>query len=151
MSIHIRPATAADQPTIRAVIRQASINPLNLHWPRFLIAERQGQVVGVGQIKPHRDGSRELASIAVVPSEQGRGVGTALVQALLARERGVIYLFCVAERVSFYTRLGFQVVARQQLPSELARTHWVGNLLGGIPRLFGRPRVQVLAMKISLE
>jgi N-acetylglutamate synthase-like GNAT family acetyltransferase len=150
MSIHIRPATVADQPTIRALIRRVSINPFNLHWPRFLIAERQGQVVGVGQVKPHRDGSRELASIAVLPSEQGRGVGTALVRALLARERGPLYLYCVAERVTFYERLGFQVVDRAHLPPVLARTYWIGNVLGGIPRLLGRPRVQVVAMRVEV-
>jgi N-acetylglutamate synthase-like GNAT family acetyltransferase len=146
--MYIRPATATDQPAIRAIIRITGINPMRLDWPRFLVAEQDGQVIGVGQVKPHGDGSRELASIAVRPEYQGMGIGTAIVQALLARETGVIYLFCLSERVSFYQRLGFAVAERSELPPVLARTHRIGNWIGYLPRLLGRGRVQLVAMKI---
>ncbi len=148
--MYIRPATAADQPAIRAIIRITGINPMRLDWPRFLVAEQNGQVIGVGQVKPHGDGSRELASIAVRPEYQGLGIGTAIVRALLARETGDVYLFCLSERVSFYQRLGFAVVARQQLPPVLARMHRLSNWLGYLPRLLGRSRVQIMAMKIVI-
>ena len=49
----------------------AGLNPFSLGWPRFLVAEDGGRVVGVAQIKPHGDGSRELASLAVVARPAG--------------------------------------------------------------------------------
>lgn len=74
MQITIRPAVEADQPVIRAIIRAAFINRTGLDWRRFLLAEDQGRIVGVGQVKPHADGSRELASLAVysrIPGTKG--------------------------------------------------------------------------------
>lgn len=149
-SILLRPAVAADQPAIRTIIRITGINPMRLDWPRFLVAEQSGQVIGVGQVKPHGDGSRELASIAVRPEYQGLGIGTAIVRALLARESGEVYLFCLAERVSFYQRLGFVVMERTALPPMLRRMHRLSNWLGYLPRLLGRSRVHVMAMKIVI-
>src|SRR6266851_2737668 len=71
MPLNIRPATEGDQPTIRRLIKEANINRMNLHWPNFVVAEDDGVIVGVGQVKAHGDGSRELASIAVVPALEG--------------------------------------------------------------------------------
>src|SRR6266540_3252707 len=92
MAVIIRPAVAADQSAIKMIVRAARINPTGLDWPRFLVAEESGGLIGVGQVKPHRDGSREVASIAVVPEWQGRGVGAAIVRGLVARENGVLHL-----------------------------------------------------------
>src|ERR1043165_2408750 len=83
MAVVVRPATVADQPAIRRIVRQARINPTGLAWPRFVVAEAEGQVGGTGQVKPHRDGSRELASIATVPEMQRRGVARQIIEALL--------------------------------------------------------------------
>ena len=74
--IWLRAATAQDQQAIRRIIWAAQLNPLALHWPRFVVAESQGQVVGVGQVKVHADGAPELASLAVLPQLQGSGAGT---------------------------------------------------------------------------
>src|SRR5207248_10239150 len=92
MPLTLRDATAKDQPTIRRIVRAANINPTGLDWPRFILAEDGGAVVGVGQVKPHRDGTHELASIAVIPALQGRGVGSATVQELIRREKGTVHL-----------------------------------------------------------
>src|ERR1700693_3483218 len=98
MLLTIRLATEADQPTIRRLIKEANLNRLSLHWPNFVVAEERGAIIGVGQVKAHRDHSRELASIAVVPARQGQGVGSALIQRLLAGERGaVLHLTCRRE------------------------------------------------------
>jgi N-acetylglutamate synthase-like GNAT family acetyltransferase len=93
----IRPATEADQPTIVRMIREARLNRMSLQWPNFVVAEEGGAIVGVGQVKAHGDGSRELASIAVAPARQGEGIGRALIEALLAREPGTLHLTCRRE------------------------------------------------------
>ena len=41
------------------------------------------RVIGCGQIKPHGDGTRELASIAVVPEHQRQGIGTEIIARLI--------------------------------------------------------------------
>ena len=151
MQITIRPAIETDQPVIRAIIRAAFINRTGLDWRRFLLAEDQGRIVGVGQVKPHADGSRELASLAVIPEYQGQKVGSKLVQALLAREQGRIYLFCIAKLAGYYAQFGFKLVQRTDLPPSLARLHRLGNLLGyTLSPLFTGHRIEVVAMQITL-
>jgi N-acetylglutamate synthase-like GNAT family acetyltransferase len=111
-----------DQVTIRRLVREANINPMGLDWPRFVVAEEGGAIVGVGQVKPHRDESRELASLAVVPALQGQGIGRAIIETLLAREPGVVlYLTCRRELEGFYERFGFRTLARAEYPPYFGR------------------------------
>jgi predicted N-acetyltransferase YhbS len=105
----------ADQATIRAIVRAARINPFHLEWPHFLVAEVGGQIVGVGQIKPHPDGSRELASLAVVPERQGHGIGGQLVSALQERASGTLYLRCLQGMETYYRRFGFRRVEAEEM------------------------------------
>lgn len=121
MSFSIRPARQGDQWTIRRTVWRARINPFDLAWQRFFVAEVNGKVIGVGQIKPHADGSRELASIAVIPSHQHKGVASMLILALLANEQGRVYLTCRAPLEPFYTRLGFRRATEQELPPYFRR------------------------------
>jgi amino-acid N-acetyltransferase len=121
MPFIIRPASADDQFAITAIVRAARINPSDLDWQRFLLAQWGQDIVGVGQVKPHEDGSRELASIAVVPEWQGNGVGGALIRALLARETGPLHLMCNADWEHYYERFGFQRLDRPAMPRYFRR------------------------------
>ena len=78
MSVIIRPAIQVDQPTIVSLIRQAKINPRNLNWERFLVAEENNQIVGIRQVKVHKQGTREVASGFVLPGYQHRGISALL-------------------------------------------------------------------------
>ena len=76
----LRPATAAEFPAIRKLIWQVGINPIGLDWRRFVLAvDEEGRMLGCGQIKPHKGGIRELASIAVVPEARGLGIARAII------------------------------------------------------------------------
>ncbi len=109
MPLTTRPATEVDQPRILGLIKAVRLPRMNLRWPNFVVAEEDGEVIGMGQVKSHGDGSRELASIAVVPARQGEGIGTAIIQALLAREPGVVlHLSCRRELEGYYERFGFK-------------------------------------------
>jgi amino-acid N-acetyltransferase len=142
MSIVIRPATADDQYAITAIVRAARITPCDLDWRRFLLAQWGQDVIGVGQVKPHADGSRELASIAVVPEWQGQGVGGALVRALMARETGPLYLMCNAHRESYYQRFGFRRLGIAAMPAYFRRIGRMAPLI----RLLTLNRVGVVVM-----
>jgi len=120
--VTIRPATEADQPTIRRLIKEAHLNRMSLQWPNFVVAEEDGAIVGLGQVKAHQDRSRELASIAVVPARQGQGVGRALIERLLAREPGVVlHLTCRRELEGYYERFGFRRLERAEYPPYFRR------------------------------
>jgi N-acetylglutamate synthase-like GNAT family acetyltransferase len=83
----VRLAIKEDFPAIRSLIHTVQINPTVLDWVRFLVVVRpQGNLLGCGQIKPHADGSREMASIAVREQVRGQGVARAVIEALLALE-----------------------------------------------------------------
>ena len=143
----IRPATEADQAEITRIVRSSNINPFSLRWPRFLIAEDQGRIAGVGQVKQHGDGSRELASIATIPEWRGKGVATAVVNALLARESGVLYLTCRRQMEPFYNRFGFTTVGREEMSPYFRRIAWATNPPRFLVRLFGFGEEGGLIMK----
>ena len=114
----IRPAGKEDFPAIRDLIHAVRINPMGLDWHRFLVAVGPGEeFFGCGQIKLHSDGSRELASIAVVEQFRGQGVARALIEALLAREPiRPLFLMCRAELTGLYARFGFKQTGSEDLP-----------------------------------
>lgn len=134
MSYSIRAATAADQAAITRIVRAARINPTGLRWPRFLVAAAGGTVIGTVQLKPHRDGTVELASLAVLPAWQRAGVGAALVRSARARGPRPLYLTCADHLEGYYGRLGFRRVEPRALPRDLGRLYVAGNLLLGLAR-----------------
>jgi putative acetyltransferase len=130
-AIHIHSATTADLPAILSVLRAAFETPLEAELvatlvsdPVFipglsLVAEEDGQIIGhvlftrlwVDPV-PTADAAPvallTLAPLAVVPSAQGRGVGSALSAAgiEIARamgERGIVVL----GHETYYPRFGF--------------------------------------------
>jgi len=126
--VRIRPATEADQPTIRRMVKEAGVNPMNLHWPNFLIAEEEGATVGIGQVKPHNDGTRELASMVVVPERRGQGVGAAIIERLIAdHPGGVLHLTCRQQLGGYYERFGFRTIAREDYSPYFRRLMPIAN------------------------
>lgn len=137
----IRPATQADQETIRRLIKEARINRMNLNWPNFVVAEDGGEIVGIGQVKTHGDGSRELASIAVIPARQSQGIGGAIIKTLLAREQAVVYLTCRRELQGYYERFGFRRLDAAEFPPYFSR---MIPFINSVARLVG---TQILVMR----
>ncbi len=129
MAITLRNARADDQYAIRLIVRAAWLNPIGIDWQRFMVVDDGWQLIGVGQVKPHRDGSRELASIAVVPEYQGHGVASAIIGALLKQEQGTIYLTCRYGMTPFYTRFGFRRIDRADMTPYFRRTERLVNAL----------------------
>lgn len=115
----LRPATAADQTQITAFIRSMPLNPWGLKWSNFVVAEdEQGDFIGCGQVKQHRSGVWELASIAVVPEWRGRGVARAIILHLRDQQGPPLWLVCHSRLISFYEPFGFvEQTDLTQLPS----------------------------------
>jgi len=132
LDVQIRPAQAADQAAIRAMICKTRINPLGLDWQRFVVAvDQEDNLIGCGQIKKHRDGSYELASIAVEEDWRNRGVASRLIHHLLKVDLSPIWLMCRSDLVPFYEKFNFDVVYQNQdVPPYFQRMMKLWNVLG---------------------
>jgi amino-acid N-acetyltransferase len=118
----LRPATAADVATIRWIISLVQINPTSLNWRRFVLAvDRNGKVIGCGQVKPHGDGSLELASIAVLPDWRGKGIARTIIEHLLEQYPGQLHLTCRSQLGPMYQKFGFQVIRIPDMPPYFQR------------------------------
>ena len=141
MVLAIRDAAVNDAATIRRIVRAANINPTGLDWPRFVVAEDGGGIVGVGQVKQHRDGTRELASIAVIPERQGKGIGSTIIRELLGRETGVVHLTCRSQLQGYYQRFGFMRLEPSEYPPYFARRM---SMINAFLRPFG---IRIIVMR----
>ncbi len=113
----MRPATGADAQTIRHIIHLVGINPTGLSWKRFTVAvDSRGTIIGCGQVKPHKDGSLELASIAVLPEWRGRGIARGIIEYLLAQYPGRLYLMCRSPLEPLYRKFGFEAIEYTEMP-----------------------------------
>ena len=115
--ITLRSAAAADQKTIVRIVKDAQINPADIKWRHFTVAvdDDTGEIVSIGQIKKHSDGSEELASIATVPAYQRRGLAHQVINRLIAGHSGRLFLTCLSTMSPFYEQFGFRVIDKPEM------------------------------------
>ena len=124
----LRSADCQDQPAIRQLVSRYRLNPLGLEWRRFIVVvDEQGVLQGCGQVKSHRENSSELASIAVAEQVRGRGIGSAIVKALMETSPKPLWLMCRSGLASWYIRFGFREVT--QAEDQPRYFYWVGRLV----------------------
>jgi len=143
----VRPATRQEFPKIRSLIHAVSINPTGLDWKHFLVAvSPDNTLLGCGQIKPHCDGSRELASIAVQENARGQGVARAVIQELLARETTrPLYLMCRARLESLYVKFGYRKIGQDEMPVYFQRISRAERILNSN----AQPENRLMIMQIK--
>lgn len=117
-SYDVRRAALADVANIVALIDMnvasgellpRSAEFVRMHVDHFLVAERDGEVIGCVHLDEYAPSLAEIRSLAVAPATQGMGVGAALVVALerLARMRDYTTLFAVSNSGEFFQRRGY--------------------------------------------
>jgi N-acetylglutamate synthase-like GNAT family acetyltransferase len=145
-TIHLRNARAEDSPKIKALIYQVGINPLDLNWRHFVIAyDINGEFLACGQVKKHRDGSLELASIAVKPELRNNGVASRIIDHLIETHPPPLYLTCREKLGTFYEKFGFHVIKTEDMPPYFRRIARIANMLGGLKLIPG----DLLVMKLD--
>lgn len=118
-SVTVRGATPADADEIVALIQlnvpSGELLPrtpdfVRLHADHFVVAERDGCVVGCVHLDEYAPSLAEVRSLAVAPLAQGIGVGVALIDGLerLALKRGYTTLFAVSNSGEFFRRRGYE-------------------------------------------
>ena len=114
----VRRARTSDVPGIRALVdtftgdrRLLAKAMVNLYEDvqEFFVAVDGDQVVGCGALHVLWEDLAEVRTLAVAPTAQGQGVGSALLHRLIenARELGVHRLFCLTFETEFFGRHGF--------------------------------------------
>lgn len=142
----LRPAREADFPSIRALIHLVGINPTGLDWKRFIVAvDAADRVIACGQLKPHGQDILELASLAVQPEFQGRGLGRAIIEHLLKKSPRPLYLMCVSKNGGLYEKFGFRALEYKDMPRYFQRI----SKLVGLASLVGHSTGGLLVMKLE--
>ena len=122
-AVTIRRATPNDWARVAELLVSASL-PLDgarEHASEFIVAERDGVLVGCAAVERYGIAGL-LRSVAVAPSERGKGTGAALVAGCLdaARANGittVVLLTTTAE--DYFPRFGFERTDRSVVPEEV--------------------------------
>ena len=139
-SFRIRPARTSDVGAIRALVAPLADERVLVAketvayyegLQEFRIAEDpDGTVLGCGALHVMWEDLAEVRTLATAESAKGRGVGTALVERLLAdaADLGVRRVFCLTFEVDFFRKRGFEVMEDQspvdpEVYSQLLRSH----------------------------
>ena len=77
--------------------------------PSFLVAEEDGIVIGCVVLEIYSPKLAEIRSLAVSRSAQGKGIGSRLVAACVARahERGILEVMAITSADGFFQSCGF--------------------------------------------
>ncbi|MEM9218131.1 MAG: GNAT family N-acetyltransferase [Cyanobacteria bacterium P01_F01_bin.150] len=115
----LRSATVHDQWPIRWLVFSAALDPSQIRWSQFWVIEKDGRVVGCGQLREF-EGAQELGSLVIRRSHRHQGLGTALTQHLMQQASQPLYLECLGQkRVHFYQQLGFKVARLEDIAPSL--------------------------------
>ena len=142
----LRPARETESAQIRELIHLVGINPMDLDWKRFVVAvNHRDEMIGCGQLKPHGKDILELASLAVYPDHQGKGVARAIVEYLLKVSPRPLYLMCESSLGSFYEKFGFRGISYKEMPRYFQRI----SKLVGLATTLARREEHLLVMKLQ--
>ena len=139
LDISIRRATENDSPIIKQMVKQARLDLTSLKWKNFLIAEVEGDIVGIGQIK-QLPNCEELGSLVTKKTYRGKGVGEKLIASLEARAGRPLYLLCESKMEAYYQRFDYETISWWDAPAFLKLKLSPAFIL----RLFG---IRVLVMR----
>ncbi len=119
MRFEVRPATRADMPAIRALVRLFPKQLVQRDLPRvtsFFVAVAKGQVIGCCALQIYSKRIAEVRTLAVHPDFQDHGAATKLVEQCRqrARERGIKEIFAVTGQIHLFERMGFATFRREK-------------------------------------
>lgn len=128
--VTIRPAVAGDVDAMGRLLAEFAAQKLLLarsrddlfaHLQEFLVAEQQGECVGMVALHIYDQSLAELRSLATARAMQRQGVGRRLVTAseAWARRLGIGRIFALTYVDRFFVNQGYRVVAKESLPHKV--------------------------------
>jgi amino-acid N-acetyltransferase len=106
----------------QAIVLERSEEDIRFYLGNFLVAEVGGVVRGCAAARDFGNDLLEVRSMVVEPEFQGKGIGRAMVEALIAGlrvRRPKFRLFSLTYQVKFFQSLGFKVVDRRLFPEKI--------------------------------
>jgi amino-acid N-acetyltransferase len=131
MNVTLRAATQPDASSIHDLVTAnleaghllpRSIEDITEHVSRFVVAERDGTVVGCAELARLSPSVAEIRSLVVHESLRGQKIGTRLVAQLASRATAAGYatLCAFSHNPSHFVRLGFTIVPHIWMPEKIA-------------------------------
>jgi len=123
MDISIRPASAADLPSIKSLLVENVLPTAGVedHWKTFLVAHDGDKVVACGGAEAYQVAAL-LRSIAVRSEYRSHGIGRRIVRQLLDRlaSRGLREFYLLTTTAEEYFRKrGFKTIDRDEVHPQL--------------------------------
>ena len=124
--ITLRRASARDLAGVEDLLTKTKLprGGVDVLIDSFIVAEDDGGVMGVAGVERHGEYGL-LRSVAVDPAAQGRGVGRALVERLIAesKEKGIAELYLLTTTTEkYFPVFGFTEISREATPVEIQET-----------------------------
>jgi amino-acid N-acetyltransferase len=126
----MRKARIGDVPQIHALVNSFATKGEMLAKSRselyegvrdFFVVEHDGVVQGCSALHINWEDLAEVRSLAVLPDEQGKGMGKALVNACIdeARTLGLARVYALTYRAGFFEGIGFHQIPKESLPQKV--------------------------------
>lgn len=137
----LRPLAPADLPGARALLASARLPVDDLVDPAASAVSLVGafdDAALVGVVGLQRcDGAVLLRSLAVAPGHRGRGIAALLCGHVLGVTTGTVWLLTTSA-ADYFTRLGFEHVARDEAPAAIRATAQFTSLCPSTARVMRR-------------
>jgi amino-acid N-acetyltransferase len=129
--VTFREATVADAPAVHRLIADnleaghllpRTLDDVLAHASRFVVAERDGRVIGCAELAPLSPTVAEVRSLVVEEEARGQRIGPQLVTELAAgaATRGFATLSAFTHQPSHFVKMGFTIVPHMWVPEKIA-------------------------------
>jgi amino-acid N-acetyltransferase len=126
-ALTVRPARVADmlqvEPLINGFAKKElmlpkTIEQLSRNFREFVVAEKDGRIIGCAALRVYTPQLAELGSLAVSEAAHGLGVGRKLVQAVedQAALHGIGTVFALTLQDVFFHKQGYRTVPKEMFP-----------------------------------
>jgi len=124
--------SAEDLEAVVHLLRECGLpyHDIGQHLSGMIVAKHDGRLVGTIALEVYKEFGL-LRSLAVAPEHRSRGLGRALYGRIVAYAhlRGVTALYLLTTTAAeYFLKLGFQVLDRAQVPTEISATEEFRNL-----------------------
>ncbi|MCM3339638.1 N-acetyltransferase [Paenibacillus sp. MER TA 81-3] len=130
MTAMVRKATPDDIDTLFELIQHYAEQGIMLPRSRdilkkqlehFVVAELGGQMVGCGSLCQLGSDLVEIRSLGITPGHKGKGIGSLLVDELVAeaKERAIPKVMALTYEANFFQKNGFDIVQKEIFPEKV--------------------------------
>lgn len=106
----------------KQIILARSKKDIEQYLTNFTVASLDGKLCGCCAVRDFENNLLEVRSLVVAPNLEGKGIGRALVEAIITTlkiERENFCLFALTYQEKFFQKLGFHLVVKKMFPQKI--------------------------------